>query len=168
MDNPYKESYIGCPISVSKPLKPPVNQRYKKKIDNFIKSKDSILSKLENAVSNIDDLQDISLLFNQPNQEIMTHKYAPIKPISAQEAFSNPIDYTHSVFANETARTAILKGKEFYKEYARFCRISELMNNRLWVNTNNYDAQKIAMDGLSIMLYNENYENVYAESMMSA
>jgi hypothetical protein len=44
----------------------------------------------------------------------------------------------------------------------------ELIRGKLWVNTNNYDAQKMAMDGLSIIMFNENYENVYAESMMSA
>jgi hypothetical protein len=166
MDNPYKESYIGCPISVSKPLKPPINQRYKKKIDIFNKEKPKILSSLSNAIENLENLQDISLLFTQPKQEeIMTHKYAPIKPATLNEAFSDPIDYTHSVYSNHTARTAMLQGKDFYVNYSRFCRMRELIRGKLWVNTNNYDAQKIAMDCLSIQLYNDNYESILADSM---
>jgi len=168
MDTPYDTEYIGCQTTVQKNLKPPVSRRLQKKVHIFNKSKPTILSRLANAISNIDELQDITQLFTEQTHQKMNHKYKKVEPISAHEAFSEPIDYTHSVFANETARTAILKGKQFYKEYARFCRISELMNNRLWINTNNYDAQKLAMDGLSIMLYNDNYENVYAESMMSA
>jgi hypothetical protein len=164
----YNKSNIAQQESVSKPLKPPINQRYKKKIDIFIKSKDSILSKLENAVNNIEDLQNIDQLFNQPNQEIMNHQYAKVEPISAENAFDYEIDYTNSVYANHTARSAMVEGKQFYINYSRFCRISELMKGKLWVNTDNYDSQKMAMDKLSIMLYNENYENVYAESMMSA
>jgi hypothetical protein len=147
---------------------PPISRRLRKKIDIFNKEKPKTLSSLNIAIENIDDLQDITQLFTNQNQEEMTPKEKKPEPISAQEAFSEPIDYTHSVFANETARSSILKGVQFYKEYARFCRISELMNNRLWVNTNNYDAQKMAMDGLSIIMFNQNYENVYAESMMSA
>jgi len=167
MDNPYKESYIGCPISVSNHLKPPVNQRYKKKVDIFNKEKPKILSSLNNAVHNLEDLQDISLLFNQQNTEDMNFKYAPIKAITAQEAFSETINYTHSVYSNHTARTAILQGKEFYIGYSRFCRISELMKDKLFASSKGYDDMKIAMDGLSIIMFNENFENVYAESMMS-
>jgi hypothetical protein len=149
-------------------LKPPINQRYKKKIDIFIKSKDSILSKLENAVSNIDDLENIDLLFTQPkNQEIMNHKYSKVEPISAHEAFSEPIDYTHSVYANETCRTSILKGKDFYVGYCTYVRISEMMRNKLWENTNGFDNVKTLIQGQAIIMFNKNYENVYAESMMS-
>jgi hypothetical protein len=163
----YNKSNIGQQESVSKPLKPPINQRYKKKIDIFIKSKDSILSKLENAVSNIDDLQDINQLFNQPNQEIMNHKYSKVEPIKAHEAFSEPIDYTHSVYANHTSRSALLQGKNFYIGYCTHVRISELMRNKLWENTNGFDNVKTLIQGQAIQLYNQNYENVYAESMMS-
>ena len=163
-----RESNIGRQISVSKPLKPPINQRYKKKIDIFIKSKDSILSNLNNAIQNIDELQEVSQLFTQPkNQEIMTHKYSKVEPISSHEAFSEPIDYTHSVYANETCRTAILKGKDFYVGYCTYVRISELMRNKLWENTDNFDKMKTLIQGQAIQLYNQNYENVYAESMMS-
>jgi hypothetical protein len=149
-------------------LKPPINQRYKKKIDIFIKSKDSILSKLENAVSNIDDLENIDQLFTQPKiPNEMNHKYKKPEPISAQEAFSEPIDYTHSVYSNHTARTAILQGKNFYIGYCTHVRISELMRNKLWENTNGFDSVKTLIQGQAIQLYNQNYENVYAESMMS-
>jgi len=167
LDTLYKESYIVCPKSVHDISKPPVSRRLQKKLDIFNKSKPTILLKLENAIHNIDELQDISLLFNQPNQEIMNHKYSKVEPISSHEAFSEPIDYTHSVYANHTARTAILQGKDFYIGYSRFFRIRELTRDKLWVNTKGYDDMKMAMDGLSIQLYNENYENVYAESMMS-
>jgi hypothetical protein len=149
--------------------KPPISRRLRKKIDIFNKEKPKILSSLNIAIENIDDLQDITQLFtNQNQEEIMTHKYAPIKPATLNEAFGDPIDYTHSVYSNYTARTAMLQGKDFYVNYSRFCRMRELIRGKLWVNTNNYDGQKMAMDKLSIMLYNENYENVYAESMMSA
>ena len=163
----YNKSNIAQQESVSKPLKPPINQRYKKKIDIFIKSKDSILSKLENAVSNIDDLQDINQLFNQPNQEIMTPKEKKPEPITAHQAFSEPIDYTHSVYANHSARSAILQGKDFYIGYCTYVRISELMRNKLWENTNGFDSVKTLIQGQAIIMFNKNYENVYAESMMS-
>jgi len=162
---PYNKCNIAQQESVSKPLKPPINQRYKKKIDIFIKSKDSILSKLENAVNNIEEIQNIDQLFTNQTTEEMTPKEKKPEPISAQEAFSEPIDYTHSVYSNHTARTAILEGKEFYIAYSRFCRISELMRGKLFSNTNNYDSQIMAIDRLSIMLYNENYESILADSM---
>jgi hypothetical protein len=163
-----RESNIGRQISVSKPLKTPVNQRYKKKVDIFNKSKPTILLKLENAIHNIEELHNIDLLFTQPkNQEIMTPKEKKPEPISAQEAFSEPIDYTHSVYANHTSRSALLQGKEFYIGFSRFFRIRELTRDKLWVNTKGYDDMKMAMDGLAVQLYNQNYENVYAESMMS-
>jgi hypothetical protein len=97
----------------------------------------------------------------------MNFNYAPIKPISAQEAFSEPIDYTHSVYANHTARSAILQGKDFYIGYCTYVRISELMRNKLWENTDNFDKMKTLIQGQAIQLYNQNYQNVYAESMMS-
>jgi len=97
----------------------------------------------------------------------MNHKYSKVEPISAHEAFSEPIDYTHSVYANHTSRSALLQGKEFYIGFSRFFRIRELTRDKLWVNTKGYDDMKMAMDGLAIQLYNQNYENVYAESMMS-
>jgi hypothetical protein len=163
-----RESNIGRQISVSKPLKTPVNQRYKKKVDIFNKSKPTILLKLENAIHNIEELHNIDLLFTQPkNQEIMTPKEKKPEPITAHEAFSEPIDYTHSVYANHTSRSALLQGKNFFIGYSRFFRIRELTRDKLWVNTKGYDDMKMAMDGLAIQLYNENYENVYAESMMS-
>jgi hypothetical protein len=163
-----RESNIGRQISVSKPLKPPINQRYKKKIDIFIKSKDSILLKLENAIHNIEELHNIDLLFTQPkNQEIMTPKEKKPEPITAHEAFSEPIDYTHSVYANETCKTAILKGKDFYIGYCTHVRISELMRNKLWENTNGFDSVKTLIQAQAIQLYEANFENVYAESMMS-
>jgi hypothetical protein len=163
-----RESNIGRQISVSKPLKTPVNQRYKKKVDIFNKSKPTILLKLENAIHNIEELHNIDLLFTQPkNQEIMTPKEKKPEPISAQEAFSEPIDYTHSVYANETCRTAILKGKDFYVGYCTYVRISELMRNKLWENTDNFDKMKTLIQGQATQLYNQNYQNVYAESMMS-
>jgi len=163
-----RESNIGRQISVSKPLKTPVNQRYKKKVDIFNKSKPTILLKLENAIHNIEELHNIDLLFTQPkNQEIMTPKEKKPEPISAHEAFSEPIDYTHSVYANHTARTAILQGKDFYIGYCTYVRISELMRNKLWENTNGFDSVKTLIQGQAIIMFNENYENVYAESMMS-
>jgi hypothetical protein len=97
----------------------------------------------------------------------MTPKEKKPEPINAHQAFSEPIDYTHSVYANHTARTAILQGKDFYIGYSRFFRIRELTRDKLWVNTKGYDDMKMAMDGLAIQLYEANFENVYAESMMS-
>jgi hypothetical protein len=97
----------------------------------------------------------------------MNHKYKKPEPISAHEAFSEPIDYTHSVYANHTARTAILQGKDFYIGYCTYVRISELMRNKLWENTNGFDSVKTLIQGQAIIMFNQNYENVYAESMMS-
>jgi hypothetical protein len=163
-----RESNIGRQISVSKPLKTPVNQRYKKKVDIFNKSKPTILLKLENAIHNIEELHNIDLLFTQPKiPNEMNHKYKKPEPISAHEAFSEPIDYTHSVYANHTARTAILQGKDFYIGYCTYVRISELMRNKLWENTNGFDSVKTLIQGQAIIMFNQNYENVYAESMMS-
>ena len=97
----------------------------------------------------------------------MNHKYSKVEPISSHEAFSEPIDYTHSVYSNHTARTAILQGKDFYVGYCTYVRISEMMRNKIWQNTNGFDSVKTLIQGQAIQLYNENYENVYAESMMS-
>jgi|GEM_PF-5947042 hypothetical protein len=153
-----------CEQNISKP---PVSRRLRKKIDIFNKEKPKILSSLNNAIENIDELHNIDQLFTpkHPTEMNQNHKYAPIKPATLNEAFGEPIDYTHSVYSNHTARTAMLQGKQFYINYSRFCRISELMKGKLWVNTNNYDSQIMAMDGLSIMLYNENYESILADSM---
>jgi hypothetical protein len=146
----------------------PISRHLQIKAHFFLKEKPTILLNLENAVSNIDDLQDINQLFTQPkNQEIMNHKYSKVEPINAHEAFSEPIDYTHSVYANHTSRSALLQGKNFFIGYSRFFRIRELTRDKLWVNTKGYDDMKMAMDGLAIQLYNANFENVYAESMMS-
>jgi hypothetical protein len=166
------KSYNKCNIaqqeSVSKPLKPSINQRYKKKIDIFNKQKPTILLNLENAISNIDELQDITQLFTEQTHQKMNHKYKKVEPISAHEAFSEPIDYTHSVYSNHTSRSALLQGKEFYIGYCTHVRISEMMRNKLWENTNGFDSVKMLIQGQAIQLFNENYENVYAESMMSA
>jgi hypothetical protein len=163
-----KDKHIVSERCGQKTSKPPVSRRLQKKLDIFNKSKPTILSNLENAVSNIDDLENIDQLFTQPkNQEIMNHKYSKVEPISAHEAFSEPIDYTHSVYANHTSRSALLQGKNFYIGFSRFFRIRELTRDKLWVNTKGYDDMKMAMDGLAIQSYNANFENVYAESMMS-
>jgi len=168
MDTPYDTEYIGCQTTVQKKSKPPVSRRLQKKVDIFNKSKTTILLKLYNAIENPDDLENIDQLFAEPkNQEDMNHKYSKVEPISSHEAFSDPIDYTHSVYSNHTSRSALLQGKNFFIGYSRFFRIRELTRDKLWVNTKGYDDMKMAMDGLSIQLYNENYENVYAESMMS-
>jgi len=168
LDTLYKESYIVCPKSVHDISKPPVSRRLKKKLDIFNKEKPKIISSLNNAIENIEELHNIDLLFTQPkNQEIMTPKEKKPEPITAHEAFSEPIDYTHSVYANHTARTAILQGKDFYIGYCTYVRISELMRNKLWENTNGFDSVKTLIQGQAIQLYNENYQNVYAESMMS-
>ena len=165
---PYKESSILSQFPFKYNPKLPISRHLQKKAHLFIKSKDSILSNLNNAIENIEELHNIDLLFTQPkNQEIMTPKEKKPEPISAQEAFSEPIDYEHSVYANHTARSALLQGKDFYIGYSRFFRIRELTRDKLWVNTKGYDDMKMAMDGLAIQLYNQNYENVYAESMMS-
>jgi hypothetical protein len=97
----------------------------------------------------------------------MTPKEKKPEPINAHQAFSEPIDYTHSVYANETCKTAILKGKAFYIGYCTYVRISELMRNKLWENTNGFDSVKTLIQGQAIQLYEANFENVYAESMMS-
>jgi hypothetical protein len=168
MDIPYRETNIGCPESFKYNSNLPISRHLQKKAYLFIKARPTILSKLYNAIENLDELENINQLFAEPkHQEIMTPKEKKPEPISSHEAFSEPIDYTHSVYANHTARTAILQGKDFYIGYSRFFRIRELTRDKLWVNTKGYDDMKMAMDGLSIQLYNENYENVYAESMMS-
>jgi len=162
-----RESNIHRPISVSKPLKPPINQRYKKKIDIFIKSKDSILSKLDNAVNNIDDLRDIDQLFTpkHPTEMNQNHKYAPIQPISAQEAFDYEINYTNSVYANHNFKTAILEGKEFFVEFSRYTRISELMRGKLWCNSKGFDDMRFEMENQAKKLYDDHYESTLADSM---
>jgi len=168
MDTPYDTEYIGCQTTVQKKSKPPVSRRLQKKVDIFNKSKTTILLKLYNAIENPDDLENIDQLFAEPkNQEDMNHKYSKVEPISSHEAFSDPIDYTHSVYSNHTARTAILQGKDFYVGYCTYVRISELMRNKLWENTDNFDKMKTLIQGQAIQLYNQNYQNVYAESMMS-
>jgi hypothetical protein len=165
MDNPYKESYIGCPISVSKPLKPPINQRYKKKIDIFIKSKDSILSKLENAVNNIEEIQNITQLFTNQNQEEMTPKEKKPEPISAENAFDYEIDYTSSVYANHNFKTAILEGKDFFVAFTRYVRISELMRGKRWANTKGLDDMRFEIENQARKLYDDHYESTLADSM---
>jgi hypothetical protein len=168
MDTLYRTEYIGCPEPLKYNSNLPISRHLQIKAHFFIKSKDSILSNLNNAIENIEELHNIDLLFTQPkNQEIMNHKYSKVEPISSHEAFSEPIDYTHSVYSNHTARTAILQGKAFYIGYCTYVRISELMRNKLWENTNGFDSVKTLIQGQAIQLYNENYENVYAESMMS-
>jgi len=168
MDTPYDTEYIGCQTTVQKKSKPPVSRRLQKKVDIFNKAKPIILLKLYNAIENPDDLENIDQLFAEPkNQEDMNHKYSKVEPISSHEAFSEPIDYTHSVYANHTARTAILQGKDFYVGYCTHVRISELMRNKLWENTNGFDNVKNLIQGQAIIMFNKNYENVYAESMMS-
>jgi hypothetical protein len=163
-----KDKHIVSERCGQKTSKPPVSRRLQKKLDIFNKEKPKIISSLNNAIENIEELHNIDLLFTQPkNQEIMTPKEKKPEPISAHEAFSEPIDYTHSVYANETCRTAILKGKDFYVGYCTYVRISELMRNKLWENTDNFDKMKTLIQGQAIQLYNQNYENVYAESMMS-
>jgi hypothetical protein len=168
LDIPYRETNIGCPESFKYNSNLPISRHLQKKAYLFIKARPTILSKLYNAIENLDELENINQLFAEPkHQEDMNHKYAPINPVSAHEAFSEPIDYTHSVYANHTARTAILQGKDFYISYCIHVRISELMRNKLWENTNGFDSVKTLIQGQAIQLYNENYENVYAESMMS-
>jgi hypothetical protein len=168
MDTLYRTEYIGCPEPLKYNSKLPISRHLQIKAHLFRISKDSILSNLNNAIHNIEELHNIDLLFTQPkNQEIMNHKYSKVEPISSHEAFSEPIDYTHSVYANHTSRSALLQGKDFYIGYSRFFRIRELTRDKLWVNTKGYDDMKMAMDGLAIQLYNANFENVYAESMMS-
>jgi hypothetical protein len=168
MDIPYRETNIGCPESFKYNSNLPISRHLQKKAYLFIKARPTIISKLYNAIENLDELENINQLFAEPkNQEDMNHKYSKVEPIKAHEAFSEPIDYTHSVYANHTARTAILQGKDFYIGYCTYVRISELMRNKLWENTNGFDNVKTLIQGQAIQLYNENYENVYAESMMS-
>jgi hypothetical protein len=168
LDIPYSETNIGCPESFKYNSNLPISRHLQKKAYLFIKARPTILSKLYNAIENLDDLENIDQLFAEPKyQEDMNHKYSKVEPISSHEAFSEPIDYTHSVYANHTARSAILQGKDFYIGYCTYVRISELMRNKLWENTNGFDSVKTLIQGQAIQLYNENYENVYAESMMS-
>jgi hypothetical protein len=166
LDIPYRETNIGCPESFKYNSNLPISRHLQKKAYLFIKARPTILSKLYNAIENLDELENINQLFAEPkHQEDMNHKYSKVEPISAQEAFSEPIDYTHSVYSNHTARSAILQGKDFYIGYCTYVRISELMRNKLWENTNGFDNVKTLIQGQAIQLYNENYENVYAESM---
>jgi hypothetical protein len=168
LDIPYRETNIGCPESFKYNSNLPISRHLQKKAYLFIKARPTILSKLYNAIENLDDLENIDQLFAEPKyQEDMNHKYSKVEPISSHEAFSEPIDYTHSVYANHTARTAILQGKDFYVGYCTYVRISELMRNKLWENTDNFDKMKTLIQGQAIQLYNQNYQNVYAESMMS-
>ena len=168
MDIPYRETNIGCPESFKYNSNLPISRHLQKKAYLFIKARPTILSKLYNAIENLDELENINQLFAEPkHQEDMNHKYSKVEPISPHEAFSEPIDYTHSVYSNHTSRSALLQGKNFYIGYSRFFRIRELTRDKLWVNTKGYDDMKMAMDGLAIQLYEANFENVYAESMMS-
>ena len=66
LDTLYKESYIVCPKSVHDISKPPVSRRLQKKLDIFNKEKPTILLKLENAIQNIDELENINQLFAEP------------------------------------------------------------------------------------------------------
>jgi hypothetical protein len=165
LDTLYKQSYIVCPKPFKYIPKLNVSRHLQKKAHLFIKSKPKILSSLNNAIENLENLQDITQLFNQPNQEIMNFKYAPIKPATLKEAFSEPIDYTHSVYSNHTARTAILEGKEFFVAFTRYVRISELMKGKLWANTKGFDDMRFEMENQSRKLYEEHYESTLADSM---
>jgi hypothetical protein len=168
MDIPYRETNIGCPESFKYNSNLPISRHLQKKAYLFIKARPTILSKLYNAIENLDELENINQLFAEPkHQEDMNFKYSKVEPISSHEAFSEPIDYTHSVYSNHTARTAILQGKDFYIGYCTHVRISELMRNKLWENTNGFDSVKTLIQGQAIIMFNKNYENVYAESMMS-
>jgi hypothetical protein len=162
-----RESNIHRPISVSKPLKPPINQRYKKKIDIFNKEKPKILSSLSYAIENLENLQDINQLFTQQTHQKMNqnHKYAPIKPISAEEAFDYEIDYTHSVYANHNFKTAILEGKEFFVAYTRYARISELMKGKWWCNSKGFEEMRFEIENQARKLYDDHYESTLADSM---
>jgi hypothetical protein len=165
---PYKESSIVSQFPFKYNSNLPISRHLQKKAYLFIKARPTILSKLYNAIENLDELENINQLFAEPkNQEIMTPKEKKPEPITAHEAFSEPIDYTHSVYANHTCRSALLQGKDFYVGYCTYVRISELMRNKLWENTNGFDSVKTLIQGQAIQLYNQNYENVYAESMMS-
>jgi hypothetical protein len=161
----YNKSNIAQQESVSKPLKPPVNQRYKKKIDIFIKSKDSILSKLENAVNNIEEIQNITQLFTNQTTEEMTPKEKKPEPISAQEAFDYEVDYTNSVYANHNFKTAILEGREFFVEFSRYTRISELMRGKFWCNSKGFDDMRFEIENQAKKLYEDHYESTLADSM---
>jgi len=168
MDIPYRETNIGCPESFKYNSNLPISRHLQKKAYLFIKARPTILSKLYNAIENLDELENINQLFAEPkHQEDMNFKYSKVEPISSHEAFSEPIDYTHSVYSNHTSRSALLQGKNFYIGYCTHVRISELMRNKLWENTNGFDNVKTLIQGQAIQLYEANFENVYAESMMS-
>ena len=168
LDIPYRETNIGCPESFKYNSNLPISRHLQKKAYLFIKARPTILSKLYNAIENLDELENINQLFAEPkHQEDMNFKYSKVEPISSHEAFSEPIDYTHSVYANHTAKTATLQGKDFYVGYCTHVRISELMRGKRWANTNGFDNVKTLIQGQAIQLYNENYKNVYAEYMMS-
>jgi hypothetical protein len=95
----------------------------------------------------------------------MTHKYAPIKPISAQKAFDYEIDYTNSVYANHNFKTAILEGKEFFVEFSRYTRISELMKGKFWCNSKGFEEMRFEMENQARKLYDDHYESTLADSM---
>jgi hypothetical protein len=153
-----------CEQNISKP---PVSRRLQKKVDIFNKSKPTILLKLDYAVLNIDELQDIDQLFTpkHPTEMNQNHKYAPIKPISAQEAFDYEIDYTNSVYANHNFKTAILEGREFFVEFSRYTRISELMRGKFWCNSKGFDDMRFEIENQARKLYEDHYESVLADSM---
>jgi hypothetical protein len=146
--------------------KPPISRRLRKKIDIFNKEKPKILSSLSNAIENLENLQDIDQLFTQPKQqEDMNFKYAPIKPATLNEAFGEPIDYTHSVYSNHNFKTAILEGKEFFVAYTRYARISELMRGKLWCRTKGLDDMRFEIENQARKLYDDHYESTLADSM---
>jgi hypothetical protein len=166
MVNPYKNYHIGWQEPFKNNPNLSVSRHLQKKAHLFRISQPKILSSLSNAIENIDELHNIDQLFTQPkNQEIMTHKYAPIKPISAEEAFDYEIDYTHSVYANHNFKTAILEGKEFFVAYTRYARISELMKGKWWCNSKGFEEMRFEIENQARKLYEEHYESTLADSM---
>jgi len=166
LDIPYRETNIGCPESFKYNPKLPISRHLQKKAHLFIKARPTILSKLYNAIENLDELQNINQLFAEPkHQEDMNFKYAPIQPISAQEAFDYEIDYTNSVYANHNFKTAILEGRNFFVEFSRYTRISELMRGKFWCNSKGFDDMRFEMENQAKKLYDDHYESTLADSM---
>jgi hypothetical protein len=167
MVKPYKELLYAMTVSFKYNPNLPISRHLQKKAHLFRISQPKILSSLSYAIENLENLQDIDQLFTpkHPSEMNQNHKYAPIKPATLNEAFGEPIDYTHSVYSNHTARTAILQGKDFYVNYSRFCRMRELMRGKLFASTKGYDDMRFEIENQAKKLYDDHYESTLADSM---
>jgi hypothetical protein len=61
-----------------------VSRPFAKQVNHILNNRQDIISKLENALHNLETLQDVEALFNEPVKEVEA-----LKPITPQKAFED-------------------------------------------------------------------------------